>query len=300
LDNYSIVYLDPGQFIHVSCPGYPEIKLSFPWGIGKKIQALAPDYIHIATEGPIGLFARFYLDKFGYRYNTSYHTKFPEFLKKIYHIPEFLTWAYLRWFHKHSGIVLTNTTTMVDDLYKNKFSGAVKPWTRGVNREDLKSTEKFVKGKTPLILYVGRVSREKGIDDVCVLADIYNVVVVGDGPYRKELQTKYPDVSFVGYQQSTDLANWYAKADVLVFPSRVDTFGLVMIEAMSLGTPVAAYPVPGPLDIIDCDTGSMNEDLKVAITQCLKLNRDIIKDKSKQWTWGNCWNTFKQNLVEII
>ena len=300
LDNYSIVYLDPGQFIHFNCPGYPEVKLSFPWSIGKKIQALAPDYIHIATEGPIGLFSRFYLDKFGYRYNTSYHTKFPEFLKKIYHIPECLTWAYLRWFHKHSGIVLTNTVTMVNELYKNKFLGAIKPWTRGVNREDLKTTDTFVKKEIPLILYVGRVSKEKGIDDVCILADIYNVVVVGDGPYRQELENRYPNVKFMGYQQSTDLANWYTKADVLVFPSKVDTFGLVMIEAMSLGTPVAAYPVPGPLDIIQSDTGAMNTDLRVAITQCLKLDRQIITEKSKQWTWGNCWNTFKQNLVEII
>jgi len=300
LDGYSILYITPREFLHFDCPGYPEVKLGIPWRIGKKIEALAPDYIHIATEGPIGLFARFYLDKRGYRYNTSYHTKFPEFLSKIYKIPANLTYSYLRWFHKHSGIVLTNTMTMVKELHKHGFLGPVKSWTRGVDTNYLSSDITFEKNKIPTILYVGRVSKEKNIDKLCELENLYNIVVVGDGPYKKNLEQKYKRVNFVGYQVGKDLANWYAKSDVLAFTSKVDTFGLVIIEAMSLGTPVAAYPVSGPIDIIEEDTGAMDEDLKVAIKKCLSLNRENIKVKSQKWDWANCWKTFKNNLIEII
>jgi len=300
LDGYSILYLDPRQFLHFSCPGYPEVKLSLPWQIGKKIEEMAPDYIHIATEGPIGLFARFYLDKRGYRYNTSYHTKFPEFLNQIYNIPENISWSYLRWFHKHSGIVLTNTVTMVKELHKRGFFGPVKSWTRGVDRNTLAPTKKRNRNEPPIVLYVGRVSKEKNIEKVCELQHKYKVVIVGDGPHRKTLESKYTNVHFVGYQTGTELANWYHIADVLAFPSKVDTFGLVIIEAMSLGTPVAAYPVPGPIDIIEPETGTMHDDLELAIERCLYLNRELVQEKSKKWDWENCWKTFKNNLVEIV
>jgi glycosyltransferase involved in cell wall biosynthesis len=300
LGGYSILYLDPRQFLHFSCPGYPEVKLSLPWQIGKKIEEMAPDYIHIATEGPIGLFARFYLDKRGYRYNTSYHTKFPEFLNQIYKVPENITWSYLRWFHKHSGIVLTNTSTMVKELHKRGFFGPVKSWTRGVDRNTLVPTKKRNRNEPPMILYVGRVSKEKDIEKVCELQHKYKVVIVGDGPHRKTLESKYTNVQFVGYRTGSELANWYHIADVLAFPSKVDTFGLVIIEAMSLGTPVAAYPVPGPIDIIEPETGTMHDDLELAIERCLYLNRELVQEKSKKWDWENCWKTFKNNLVEIV
>ena len=201
LDDYSIVYLTPREFVHFSCPGYPEVKFAWPWGIGKKIKEISPDYIHIATEGPLGVCARLYLDLRGYRYNTSYHTKFPEFLKKIYGVPEWITWGYLRWFHKHSGIVLTNTNTMVNELREHGFRGGIIPWTRGVNREELQPTQSWPHpNPRPLILYVGRVSQEKDIDVVCRLVDTYDVVVVGDGPDRKRLEQEYPGCQFVGYK----------------------------------------------------------------------------------------------------
>jgi glycosyltransferase involved in cell wall biosynthesis len=300
LDNYNIVYLTPLQFLHFSCPGYAEVKLALPWNIGKKIEEISPDYIHIATEGPIGMFARFYLDKRGYKYNTSYHTKFPEFLKKIYRIPESWTWVYLRWFHKHSGIVLTNTSTMVESLKSHGFRGIIKQWTRGVDRETLQPTQEWNHpNTTPMLLYVGRVSKEKGIEDLCELGNVYDVVIVGDGPYRKKLETQYPKVKFVGYKQGAELADWYARADVLVFPSKVDTFGLVMIEAMSLGTPVAAYPVAGPIDVIDGKSGYMDNSLVVAVQKCLKLPRDKVIESSEKWSWEICWKIFKKNLVEL-
>jgi glycosyltransferase involved in cell wall biosynthesis len=301
LDGYSIVYLTPREFLHVSCPGYPEVKFAWPWGIGKKIKEISPDHIHIATEGPLGLFARLYLDLKHYCYNTSYHTKFPEFMKKIYHVPEYMTWWYLRWFHKHSGIVLTNTQTMVDELKYHGFHGDIKPWTRGVNRDELKPTQAWPHpNPRQLILYVGRISKEKNIEAVCELVDMYDVVIVGDGPYRKELEQNYPGVQFLGYKTGSDLANWYSRADVLAFPSHVDTFGLVMIEAMSLGTPVAAYPVTGPKDIITQGvSGYMSAKLRDAVELALLIPRDRVISDSKKWTWDECWQIFKNNLVGI-
>jgi glycosyltransferase involved in cell wall biosynthesis len=301
LDGYTIVYLTPLKFLHVGCPGYPEVKFAWPWGIGKKIKEISPDYIHIATEGPLGLCARLYLDLRGYRYNTSYHTKFPEFLKRIYNIPEFVTWGYLRWFHKHSGIVLTNTTTMVNELREHGFEGGIIPWTRGVNREELQPTQAWPHpNPRPLVLYVGRVSREKDIDVVCRLIDTYDVVVVGDGPDRKRLEQEYPGCQFVGYKTGSELADWYARADVLAFPSKVDTFGIVMIEAMSLGTPVAAYPVPGPQDIIRQGvSGYMSERLRDAVDLCLHIPRARVVADSERWTWELCWVIFRNNLVDL-
>jgi glycosyltransferase involved in cell wall biosynthesis len=297
LDNYNIVYLTPLQFLHFSCPGYPEVKLAFPWSIGKKIEEISPDYIHIATEGPVGLCARLYLDKRGHRYNTSYHTKFPEFLKAIYGVPMSFTWGYLRWFHKHSGKVLVNTRSMKDLLEEKLFPGPMVTWTRGVDRDKLKPTEYYDYGKKPIVLYVGRVSKEKNLDALCKMQDTYNIEIVGDGPYRKKLEEKYPKVKFLGYQQGSELANSYLRADVFCFPSKSDTFGIVMIESMSLGTPVAAFPVDGPQDVIDENTGYMDENLHTAIMKCLLLDRNSVKDSSSIWTWEQCWKIFRDNLI---
>jgi glycosyltransferase involved in cell wall biosynthesis len=267
--------------------------------VGKKIEEISPDYIHIATEGPLGLCARLYLDRRGYRYNTSYHTKFPEFLKAIYGIPMPMTWAYLRWFHKHSGKLLVNTRSMKKVLDEKGFTGPMVTWTRGVDREKLKQTKQYDYGERPIVLYVGRVSKEKNLDALCVMQDTYDIEIVGDGPYRKKLEEKYPKVKFLGYQQDSELANSYARADVFCFPSKSDTFGIVMIEAMSLGTPVAAYPVDGPLDVIDEYTGHMNENLHKAIMVCLQMDRKLVKQASSIWTWEQCWTIFRDNLVNI-
>jgi glycosyltransferase involved in cell wall biosynthesis len=299
-DGYDIVYLDPRQFPHISTPGYPEVKLSWPWRIGKKIAAVGADHIHIATEGPIGLAARIWLDRRGLEYNTSYHTKFPEFLKKIYKVPMWATYWYVRWFHKHSGRVLTTTDTMVDDLKAHGFKGDIIPWTRGVDRDifqsDLRGTT--VAGR-PILLSVGRISKEKGLDDFCNLNyPGATKIVVGDGPYLNDLKKRYPDIVFTGAKTGTNLARYFAQADVFVFTSRNDTFGVVIIEALAVGTPVAAYPVPGPLDIITQGvTGYLDQDLIQAINQCLLLDRQQVEEHSQEWSWGNCWNIFKENLI---
>ena len=299
LDGYTIVYLDPREFLSFSCPGYPEVKLACPWNIGEKIKEISPNYIHIATEGPVGLAARLYLDNRRIRYNTSYHTKFPEFLKQIYGIPERFTWGYMRWFHKHSGKVLVNTESMLSLLVRKGFTGRMITWTRGVDRGEFTPTIKHVRNEKPIVLYVGRVSKEKNLDELCVLQDKYNIEIVGDGPYRNTLEKKYSKVKFLGYQKGFELANSYARADVFAFPSKSDTFGIVMIEAMSVGTPVAAHPVDGPIDIVEKTTGCLSDNLDEAIQVCLNLDRKQIEKLSKKWTWEECWNIFRDNLIPI-
>ena len=297
-DGYDIVYIDPSEFSHCSALGYPEVKISWPWGIGAKIKKINPDYVHIATEGPIGLAARIWLDRNNWRYNTSYHTKFPEFLNELYKIPVSWTYAYVRWFHKHSGKVLTTTRGMAKELVNNGFKNVI-PWTRGVNRDNLKTSLTWQHlNRKPVLLSVGRISKEKGLDELVSLQYEFNITIVGDGPYRKELQSKMPQALFVGYKTGTELADLYAQADVFVFPSRTDTFGLVMIEAMSLGTPVAAFPVRGPLDVIESGvTGIMDTNLYNAVKQSLKLDRAEVKKVSSVWTWDACWHIFKENLI---
>lgn len=302
-DGYSFVYITPRNFSFISCPGYPEVKLSWPKGIGAIIEKTNPSYIHIATEGPVGLAGRLYCDKKGYIYNTSYHTKFPEFLKKIYGIPLWMTYWYVRWFHKHSGRVLTTTDTMVQDLQSHGFKGRIGSWTRGVDTNVFAPAGKKTQNlQSPLLVCVGRVSKEKGVEDFCKL-DIgmpCTKVVVGDGPYRHTLENRYPEVDFVGVYRGKELAKWFQHADVFVFPSRNDTFGIVIIEALACGTPVAAYPVMGPLDILEQGVdGYMDKDLNNAVLQSLKLNRSIVYEKSRKWTWQRCWEIFRDNLVRV-
>lgn len=302
-DGYQIISIDPRYFSHCDCPGYPEIKLSWPQGLGQMITQANPDHIHIATEGPIGLAARIWCDLNYYDYNTSYHTKFPEFLHKIYRVPMFLTYAYLRWFHKHSGRVLTTTNTMVNELRSHGFCGHLVPWSRGVDRSIF---HPGLRGETiagrPILVCVSRISREKGLDDFCQLDWPGSTkLLVGDGPYLAELEEKYSDqVIFVGSKTGTSLAGYYANADVFIFPSRNDTFGVVNIESMACGTPVAAYPVPGPIDIIEPGiNGAMDHDLKLAAQACLSLSRESVLASSEKWTWERCWKIFQQNLVPV-
>ena len=299
-DGYNIVVLHPGWFSYIDCPRYNEVKIAYPRALGEKIKEINPDYIHIATEGPLGLFARKYLSLAGIRYNTAYHTKFPEGLKKILYIPEWITWLYVRWFHKHSGKVLTTTNSMVDELQQHGFNGEVIPWTRGVDRDIFSPTlrENFP-GK--YLLCVSRVSKEKNLEAFFELDyPGYQKIMVGDGPMLDVYKTQYPDVTFTGFKTGVDLARYYANAEVFVFPSRWETFGIVMIESMACGTPVAAYPCQGPIDVIDEGlTGCMRENLKDAIDTCLKLNRKDVEKFSNRWTWDHAWEIFRDNLMPV-
>jgi glycosyltransferase involved in cell wall biosynthesis len=301
-DNYHVVYLDPGRFRYVNCPGYNEVKIAFPRKVGKILEEINPDHIHIATEGPVGLRVRQYLDKHGYRYNTAYHTKFPEGLRKLFGIPETLTWPLVRWFHKHSGKVLTTTDTMVEELKSHGFDGEIVSWTRGVDRSIFYPGERKPNPKYILVC-VARVSKEKNLEDFFKLDyPGAHKIMVGDGPMLEEYKAQYPSVEFVGAKRGRELGDYYRMADVFVFPSRWETFGIVMIEAMACGTPVAAYNCQGPNDVIDQGvTGFMveeNEGLRVAVDKCLKINRDDVHRASQRWSWQKAWEIFRDNLVE--
>jgi glycosyltransferase involved in cell wall biosynthesis len=267
--------------------------------VGEKIEEINPDYIHIATEGPLGLWARKYLSLCDYRYNTAYHTRFPEGLKKLFGIPEALTWPLIRWFHKHSGKVLTTTESMVAELRAHGFDGEIVPWTRGVDRDIFNPAlrEEF---PSKYLLCVSRVSKEKNLE---AFLDLdypgYQKIMVGDGPMLEIYKKQYPDVTFTGFKTGIDLARYYANAEVFVFPSRWETFGIVMIEAMACGTPVAAFPCDGPMDVIDqATTGYLSEDLSGAIDQCLTLDRTRVELGSQRWSWEQAWQIFQENLVE--
>jgi len=300
-DGYNVVVLHPGWFRYFNCPGYNEVKIAYPRQMGKKIAEIRPDYIHIATEGPLGLWARKYLSLCNYRYNTAYHTKFPEGLNKLFGIPEAFTWPLVRWFHKHSGKVLTTTNTMVNELRNHGFDGEVIPWTRGVDRDIFNPTHR-VNTISKYILCVSRVSKEKNLEDFLSLDyPGYLKVMVGDGPMLDAYKKKYSDVHFTGYKTGKDLAQYYANAEVFVFPSKWETFGIVMIEAMACGTPVAAYNVTGPKDVIDQGiTGYMDTSLSTAIDKCLKLDRNNVHKASYRWSWENAWRIFKDNLISKV
>jgi glycosyltransferase involved in cell wall biosynthesis len=303
LDGYNVVYITPRDFRYFDCPGYNEVKIAYPRAMGKKIEEIGADYIHIATEGPIGLSARKYLSKHNLRYNTAYHTKFPEGLRALFGIPEAITWPLIRWFHKHSGKVLTTTDTMVEELQAHGFDDNVISWTRGVDREIFNPgtrREYSTDAKYPILVCVARVSKEKNLEDFFKL-DYPNArkIMVGDGPMLEEYKDNYPNVEFVGAKRGIELGDYYRQADVFVFPSCWETFGIVMIEAMACGTPVAAYPVQGPEDVIDEGvTGCMNSDLKQAVKDALMLNRHSVWEGSHRWSWEKAWEIFRNNLVE--
>jgi glycosyltransferase involved in cell wall biosynthesis len=298
-DNYSVVYIDPGRFRYVDCPGYNEVKIAIPWKMGQIFEEINPDHIHIATEGPMGLCARQYLDKHGYRYNTAYHTKFPEGIRKLFGVPEAITWPLVRWFHKHSGKVLTTTDTMVEELRAHGFDGEIISWTRGVDR-DVFRPEHRVETVSRYLLCVSRVSKEKNLEAFFEMDyPGYLKVMVGDGPMLEIYKKQYPDVHFTGYKTGLDLAHYYANAEVFVFPSQWETFGIVMIEAMACGTPVAAFPVQGPSDVVEQGvTGFLEEDLATAVHRCLGLSRNKVLAGSQKWSWQRAWEIFRDNLVD--
>jgi glycosyltransferase involved in cell wall biosynthesis len=298
LDGYNVVVLHPGWFRYFNCPGYNEVKITITGQVGKTIEKIAPDYIHIATEGPLGLYARKYCSVRGYRYNTAYHTKFPEGLKKIFGVPESFTWPLIRWFHKHSGKVLTTTDSMVQQLKSHRFTGEILSWTRGVDRETFTPQTKKFRDQT-VLLCVSRISKEKNLEDFFNLNfPNSRKIMVGDGPMKAYYEKQYPNIEFVGFKTGKELAGYYQQADVFVFPSRWETFGIVMIESMACGTPVAAYPCQGPEDVVDTGiTGFMNKDLATAVGQCLSLDRAQVYSGSKRWSWEQAWNIFKTNLV---
>ncbi|ANC90795.1 glycosyltransferase family 1 protein [Azospirillum humicireducens] len=296
---HSVEVIGPDRFRTLPMPTYPEIRLA----VGAKrrlwamIDGMRPDCIHIATEGPLGFAARSYCLKHGKPFTTAYHTRFPEYVRDRAPIPLALSYAVVRRFHKPSSAVMVATQTIEDALKTRGFAN-IRRWTRGVDTELFRPRDKgFLDLPRPVSMYVGRVAVEKNLEDFLRLDLPGTKVVVGDGPAREELQRKYPAVHWVGAKHGEELAKHYAAADVFVFPSRTDTFGLVLLEALASGVPVAAYPVPGPLDVVDgSGAGCLDVDLKRAVEGALTIPAQTCRDYALGYSWRRSAEQFLSNL----
>ncbi len=286
-------------------PTYPEIKLALgaKKEIERRIQAFEPDAVHIATEGTLGWAARAICLKWGWPFTTSYHTRFPEYVHaRLPIIPLKAGYAFMRHFHNSGGRLMVATPTMRDELAERGFKN-ITPWARGVDTELFNPAKRGIDGGVfadlprPVFLNVGRVAVEKNISSFLDLDLPGSKVVVGDGPQMAEMKRKHPEARFTGPKFGDELARHFADADVFVFPSLTDTFGLVILEAMATGTPVAAYPAPGPRDIIPgSNAGSVGEDLQAAALACLELDRGVARAYAETFSWRSCAEEFIRNL----
>ncbi len=300
---HSVKVIQPNQFPGFPCPLYTEIRLCRPTRkeIATRIHKFNPDAIHIATEGPIGLAVRGFCRGTRRFFTTSYHTKFPEYLNEMVWLPTGIGYAFMRWFHRRSSAILVATASLEQELRHRGFSPPLKRWSRGV---DLALFHPRARGTfpypRPILLYVGRVSKEKGIEDFLHLKTPGTKVIIGDGPIRPRLEKQYPEAIFLGYRRGEALAQCYAEADLFVFPSKTDTFGLVMVEALATGVPVAAYPVVGPIDIITHEkVGALDKDLGDAVQRALQQSdREECARLGRQYTWENCTSQLLSHLVD--
>ena len=294
-----IVFLTPQSFRTVALPSYPDLRVALP-GPGKIAQLIEQaraDSIHIATEGPIGVLVRRYCRKHGLRFTTSFHTRFPEYVSARAPIPESWVWAWLRRFHGPSQAVMAATPALADELRGRGFRNVVL-WPRGVDTKLFHPRSVSTDLPRPIFLCVGRVAVEKNLDAFLALDLPGTKVVVGDGPARAELQRRFPDAVFLGAMHGAALAEAYAMADVFVFPSRTDTFGLVLLEALATGVPVAAFPVTGPRDVIgDAPVGALSEDLRSACLQALTLSRQTCQEFAARQTWEASAKAFIDNVT---
>jgi glycosyltransferase involved in cell wall biosynthesis len=299
---HTVAVISPEQFRTVACPTYPEIRLAMVRAstIGERLEQFAPDAVHLATEGPLGRAARAHCLKVRRPFTTAFHTQFPDYLAHRTGLPAALFWPYFRRFHRDSARILVATETVRAQLETQGLE-RLHLWGRGVDltrfRPDIAPPGLFFKLRRPIQLYVGRVAPEKNIEAFLASAHPGSKVVVGDGPALERLQAAHPEVRFLGRRTGEALAACYAGADVFVFPSKTDTFGLVMIEALACGTPVAAYPVSGPVDVIDERCGALAERLEDAIARALLLDRRICAASARRFSWQASADQFLAALV---
>lgn len=297
---HDVRIIEPNQFKTFPCPTYPEIRLSWlPYGrVSELLEEFGPDAIHIATEGTLGAAARKWCLRRHFPFTTSYHTQFPEYVRARVPIPLAVSYAHLRRFHSAAARTMVATPAMQRLLESRGFKNIVR-WTRGVDVSLFRPRDKgFLDFPRPIAMYVGRVAIEKNIEAFLKLDLPGTKVVVGDGPARAELEAKYPNAKFVGFKFGEELAAHVAAADVFVFPSRTDTFGLVLLEAMACGLPVAAYPVTGPIDVVTRGvTGELNEDLGAAVLAALKLDPNQCRAYALANTWETATRQFLSHLA---
>lgn len=292
-------FLTPQSFRTVAMPGYPGIRLALPRParVAQMIEAAKPDAIHIATEGPIGMLVRRYCRSRSLPVSSSFHTRFPEYVSARLPIPEALVWALLRWFHDLSGSVMAATAPLAQELSDRGF-GNVRIWPRGVDARLFRPRAIDLGLPRPVFLSVGRIAVEKNLEAFLGLDLPGTKLVVGDGPQRAGLQRRYRDAVFLGEQFGEQLAETYAAADVFVFPSKTDTFGLVLLEALASGVPVAAFPVKGPRDVIgSAPVGVLNDDLRAACLEALNLSSAECRAFALERSWEASAEAFLANIL---
>ena len=298
---HNIKVVSPADFRTLPCPTYPEIRLALASvdSLTATIRDFAPTAIHIATEGPVGLATRRAALRMQRPFTTSFHTRFPEYLKKRAPIPESISYGFLRRFHAPATHCLVPTESMRRQLQARGFDRLV-TWTRGVDRRQFRPTEPIALDLPgPVFLTVSRIAPEKNLEAFLDLALPGSKLVVGDGPQLKELMRRYPDVHFAGAKTGEALARYYCAADVFVFPSKTDTFGIVLIEALACGVPVAAYPEPGPLDVIGgTKAGVISDDLRTACLGALTIDRQCALERSRAYSWEACADIFLEAAME--
>ncbi len=299
---HEAVALTPDLFRTVPCPTDPEVRLAIGARplVARRLEALAPDAIHIATEGPLGHAARAYCVSRDLRFTTAYHTKYPEYLRARFNIPSSWTYAVLRRFHRPSSVVMVATDNIRRELKTNGFE-RVAIWSRGVDITLFRpGCPPALELPRPVFLYVGRVAAEKSLPAFLELDLPGSKLVVGEGHLMAEMKRRYPAVHFAGRQEGEALVGYYAAADVFVLPSRTETFGLVVLEALACGVPVAALPVAGPLDVIgDSGVGVLDWDLRAAAVAALAIPREICRSHAMRFTWRKSVEQFLAHVVPV-
>ncbi|SKA24215.1 Glycosyltransferase involved in cell wall bisynthesis [Enhydrobacter aerosaccus] len=301
-EGHEVEVFGPDRFRTLPCPTYPEIRLSlFPTArLAHMLKLFAPDAIHLVTEGPLGWAARNFCLKRDIPFTTAYHTRFPEYVHARIRTP--LSWSYalMRRFHAPSAGVMVVAQSIREDLAARGFRNLV-PWSRGVDITAFKPCpHEDVGDKRPIWLYAGRIAIEKNIKAFLDLDLPGTKWVVGGGPQYRELKRRYKDARFFGSVDTEELSYRYAQADCFVFPSRTDTFGLVMVEALASGVPVAAYPVPGPLDVVTTSkVGALNEDLRAACLAAVGCDSADCRTHAETFTWAQCARQFRDALHQI-
>ena len=296
---HRVEIIGPEKFRTIPLPSYPEIRLAVWAGrrLPKMIDALNPDAIHIATEGPLGHVARRYCMKRNRPFTSAYHTRFPEYIRNRAPIPLSFSYALVRRFHRPSAAVMVSTRS-IEQLLQERGLKNIKPWTRGVDTDLFYPRDKsFIQDVRPIALYVGRISVEKNLPAFLDMPFEGSKYVVGGGPQLAEFKQKYPHIHFTGVKQGKELAQYYAAADVFVFPSKTDTFGLVLLEALASGIPVAAYPVPGPLDVLGgSEVAVLNMDLAKAAQEALHIPSQRCRQFALRFSWRVVAEQFLHNL----
>ena len=298
-------FLTPGDFRTLPLPSYPEIRLALPGPgeIARRFDRSRPDAVHVATEGPLGHAVRRLCTRRRLPFTTSFHTRFPDYLAERLPVPERLTcgvtWGWLRRFHCAGAAVLAATPTLAAELSARGFTN-VRLWPRGVDADLFRPRGRGVLNlPRPVFLTVGRLAVEKNIEAFLKLELPGSKVVVGDGPARAQLAKSYPDAVFLGARHGEALADIYASADVFVFPSRTDTFGLVLLEALASGVPVAAFPATAPRDVIgEAPIGVLDENLRCACLEALELSRHDCRDFAVAMTWQKSANKFLEHVMQ--